>query len=79
MASKASKVFPEQAYGVDIDPMFISEATKLAADEHIANVRFELGNIDGLKYEGGTFDLSFCRLVLNFLHKSSLLWSLSSL
>jgi len=60
----ASKVFPEEACGVDIDPIFVSEANKLAADEHIANVSFALGNIDGLKYESGTFDLSFCRLVL---------------
>jgi ubiquinone/menaquinone biosynthesis C-methylase UbiE len=60
----ASKVFPEQACGVDIDPVFVSEANKLAGNEHIANVRFEIGNIDSLKYESGTFDLSFCRLVL---------------
>jgi ubiquinone/menaquinone biosynthesis C-methylase UbiE len=60
----ALKVFPEQACGIDIDPIFVTEASKLAANEHIANVRFELGNIDNLKHESGAFDLSFCRLVL---------------
>ena len=60
----ASKVFPEQACGVDIDPVFISEAKKLAANDHINNVSFDLGNIDSLAFDNGTFDLSYCRLVL---------------
>ena len=65
----ALKVFPEEAYGVDVDPLFIDEAKKSASTEGIKNIRFELGNIDDLKYENDTFDLSYCRLVL--MHVSS--------
>lgn len=65
----ALKLFPEEACGVDLDPLFIDEAKKSASREDIKNIRFELGNIDNLKYENGTFDLSFCRLVL--MHVSS--------
>ncbi len=60
----ASKVYPEKAYGVDVDPLFVDEARKTASMEGIKNVQFELGNIDSLEYEKGTFDLSYCRLVL---------------
>ncbi len=65
----ALKVFPEEACGVDVDPLFIDEAKKSASREGVKNIRFELGNIDNLKFENGTFDLSFCRLVL--MHVSS--------
>jgi ubiquinone/menaquinone biosynthesis C-methylase UbiE len=65
----ALKLFPGEGCGVDVDPLFIDEAKKSASKEGIKNVRFELGNIDNLKYENGTFDLSFCRLVL--MHVSS--------
>ncbi len=60
----AVKIFPQEACGVDVDPLFIDEAKKSASTEGIKNIRFELGNIDSLKYENETFDLSFCRLVL---------------
>lgn len=60
----ASKVFPERAYGIDVDPVFIDMAKKSAAREGVKNVHFELGNIDNLKFEKETFDLSYCRLVL---------------
>lgn len=60
----ALKVWQGNACGVDIDPLFISEAKKLALREGIENIRFELGNVDNLEYYDGTFDLSYCRLVL---------------
>jgi len=60
----ASKVLPEKAYGVDFDPVFIDEAKKSAVREGVKNIHFELGNIDNLRFEKGTFDLSYCRLVL---------------
>ena len=60
----ALKVYPEEACGVDIDPLFINEARKLTKDQNIKNIKFELGDIDNLKYENATFDLSYCRLVL---------------
>jgi len=60
----ASKVFPAEACGIDIDPLFIDNAKKTAFDEGIKNIRFELGNIDNLTYDSGFFDLTYCRLVL---------------
>lgn len=60
----ALKAHPEEAYGVDFDPLFIKEATKLAANQGIQNMKFELGNIDNLKFDDAMFDLSYCRLVL---------------
>lgn len=60
----AKKVSPGEAYGVDIDSLFIDEARKLAANEGINNIRFGLGDIDNLKFDDGIFDVSYCRLVL---------------
>jgi ubiquinone/menaquinone biosynthesis C-methylase UbiE len=60
----AAKVSPGEIYGIDIDSLFISEARKLAANEGINNVRFELGDVDDLKHDDSTFDVSYCRLVL---------------
>ena len=60
----AAKVSPGEVYGVDIDPLFISEAKKLAINEGIKNIEFELGDVNDLKQFDGTFDVSYCRLVL---------------
>lgn len=60
----AVKVSPGKAWGIDIDALFIDEARKLAADENINNISFSLGDIDNLKFDDGTFDVSYCRLVL---------------
>ncbi len=60
----ASKVFPAETFGIDIDPLFIDKAKKTALDAGTKNTRFELGNIDNLTYDDGFFDLSYCRLVL---------------
>jgi ubiquinone/menaquinone biosynthesis C-methylase UbiE len=60
----ASKVFPAEAFGIDIDPLFIDKAKKAALDEGIKNVHFELGDIDNLRYDGGFFDLAYCNVVL---------------
>jgi ubiquinone/menaquinone biosynthesis C-methylase UbiE len=60
----ALKVLPAEVCGIDIDPLFIDKAKKTALDEGIKNIRFELGNIDNLKYDNGFFDLAYCRLVL---------------
>lgn len=60
----ALRVRPEVARGMDFDPLFINEARKLAANQGIKNVEFELGDIDALKYDTDMFDVSYCRLVL---------------
>ncbi len=60
----ALRVHPEEALGVDIDPVFIEEAGRLAASQGVGNVRFERGDINHLRYGDDTFDVSYCRLVL---------------
>jgi ubiquinone/menaquinone biosynthesis C-methylase UbiE len=60
----AKKVYPETVIGMDIDPVFIEEARKTADKNGVKNIRFDLGNIDEMKYEKGSFDLAYCRLVL---------------
>jgi len=60
----ALKVSPGEVCGVDIDSLFIDEAKRLATNEGVKNVRFEFGDVNNLKYDNGTFDVSYCRLVL---------------
>jgi ubiquinone/menaquinone biosynthesis C-methylase UbiE len=60
----ASKVFPAETFGIDIDPLFVDKAKKTALDKGAKNIHFELGNIDSLTYDDGFFDMSYCRLVL---------------
>ena len=60
----AVTVSPGKVYGVDMDSLFIDEARKLAASEEIYNASFNLGDVDNLKFDDGTFDVSYCRLVL---------------
>lgn len=55
---------PAVVTAVDFDPLFLDHARSIAADEGIENVSFESGDIDNLQYKDGTFDLSYCRLVL---------------
>lgn len=63
----ASRVFPEEVVGLDMDPVFIEEARELAESEGIENVRFDIGNINDMKYDDGSFDLSYCRFTLMHL------------
>lgn len=60
----AVKVSPGEVFGVDIDSLFVNEARKLAANEGLRNVRYDLGDVNDLKYDDGAFDVSYCRLVL---------------
>jgi SAM-dependent methyltransferase len=60
----AAKVSPGEAFGVDIDSLFVNEARKLAANEGVGNVRYDLGDVNDLKYGDDAFDVSYCRLVL---------------
>lgn len=64
----ARRVFPEEVVGLDMDPLFIEEARRLAESEGIENVRFDIGNIEDLEYDDGSFDLSYCRFVLMHLN-----------
>ena len=60
----AEAVYPETVLGVDIDPVFIEEARETALSKGVENIRFDVGNIDDMPYETGSFDLAYCRLVL---------------
>jgi ubiquinone/menaquinone biosynthesis C-methylase UbiE len=60
----AKAVYPETIVGMDIDPVFIEEARKMATSKAVENIRFELGNIDAMDYEDGAFDLTYSRFVL---------------
>jgi ubiquinone/menaquinone biosynthesis C-methylase UbiE len=60
----ATKISPAEAQGIDIDPLFIDEARKLAAKEGINNIKFTVGDADNLEFDGGVFDVSYCRLLL---------------
>ncbi len=63
----ALKVNPGEVLGIDIDPFYIDEATRLASVEGQKNVRFELGDLNkSLRFEDGAFDLCYSRLVLMF-------------
>ncbi len=64
----ARRVFPGEVVGLDIDPLFIEEAKRHAEKEGIDNIRFEIGNIEDLNYDDGSFDLSYCRFVLMHLN-----------
>ncbi len=63
----ASRVFPEEVVGLDMDPVFIKEARKEAESEGIENIRFDIGNINDMNYDDGSFDLSYCRFTLMHL------------
>ena len=60
----AKKVSQGEVHGIDMDPLFIQEAKKLAAKEGASNIKFSLGNADDLEFQDGFFDLSYSRLVL---------------
>lgn len=60
----AMRVFPEEVFGVDIDPVFVKAARKLAVKDGVKNVEFEQRNIDRLRFQDDSFNLSYCRLVL---------------
>jgi ubiquinone/menaquinone biosynthesis C-methylase UbiE len=60
----ALRVKPGQVFGVDIDPLFIKHAKQFAQNKSIKNIRFEVGNIDDLRFKDALFDLTYCSLVL---------------
>jgi len=60
----AKIVYPAEVHGVDIDEVFIEEAKRMACEEGIENVKFEVGDVNNLDYPDGLFDITYCRLVL---------------
>jgi ubiquinone/menaquinone biosynthesis C-methylase UbiE len=58
-------VSPARVAAVDIEPVFIEEARRLATTEHrISNIDFEVGDVEDLHFPNETFDISRLGLVL---------------
>ncbi len=60
----AKIISPGLVYGIDFNSHYIDSAKKFAENEGITNIRYELGNVEQMKYEDGFFDISYCRLLL---------------
>ena len=73
----ARRVSPGEVVGMDIDLLFLENAKKLAENEGLKNIRFELGNIDDLSYDDEDFHGTYCRLVL--MHVNEPVHSVSEL
>src|SRR5579872_185536 len=67
----AKVVLPAKITAVDIEPIFIEEARRLASEEGIGNIEFEVANLENLRFADGTFDISWMCLVLPYLKDAS--------
>ncbi|MEZ4731584.1 MAG: methyltransferase domain-containing protein [Caldilineaceae bacterium] len=63
----ARVVAPGAVVGIDIDPGEIERAKQLAAEQGIANVQFETGNVYELPFADGSFDAAFSNALLDHL------------
>lgn len=63
----ARVVAPGAVVGVDIDPGEVERSRQLAAEQGVANVRFETGNVYELPFADGTFDAGFSNALLDHL------------
>src|SRR5687768_14024627 len=52
----AAAVAPGEVVGIDLDPGSIDVARQQAAEQRMANVRFEVANIYVLPFPAGSFD-----------------------
>ena len=60
----ARAVAPGEAVGVDIAPGQVEHASALAAEQGVANARFESGRAEALPFPDGSFDAAFEHTVL---------------
>ena len=51
-----------EAVGLDLTPAMLDQARGLAAEQGVANVRFEHGQAESLPYANDSFDLVTCRV-----------------
>ncbi len=63
----AEVVAPGRAVGIDIEPSMIAQATTLAKNQGVNNLRFEVADITDLPYPGDSFDRVFSCAVLEHL------------
>jgi ubiquinone/menaquinone biosynthesis C-methylase UbiE len=57
-------VSPGIVIAIDINNSLIDRAQKLAVEEGVDNIRFELGDVTNLGFANDSFDASYCRIVL---------------
>lgn len=60
----AAAVAPGEVIGIDLDAGNINIARQLAAEQHIANVRFKVANLYDLPFADSSFDVVFSHAVL---------------
>jgi SAM-dependent methyltransferase len=63
----AEAIMPGQAVGIEIDPGQVEKAEIFAAEQGVANVRFEVGNAYSLSFSNDSFDAVFIHGVLDHL------------
>lgn len=56
-----------EVVGIDADPAALDYARRLAAEHSITNVRFEVGDVYALPYDGASFDAVFSHALLQHL------------
>lgn len=66
-ADFARLVAPGQVLGIDRAPDVVAAATALAADQHLANLSFDTGDIYALDFPEDTFDVVHAHQVLQHL------------
>lgn len=54
-----------EAVGVDATDRFVEQARSLATKRGIANVSFELGDVERLRYADGSFDIATCKFAFH--------------
>jgi SAM-dependent methyltransferase len=63
----AALVAPGEVLGVDLSTEAVNDARALARESGLNNLRFEVGNIDGLQLGEASFDVAHFSLVLGYL------------
>jgi len=66
-ADFARLVAPGEVLGLDRSPEVVAAATALAAEQHLANLSFDTGDIYDLDFPDGTFDVVHAHQVLQHL------------
>ena len=65
----AEAVAPGEVVGIDVQPRMVEQASTLAAERGLTNVRFELANLYELPFPDASFDAVFCNQVFQYLRE----------
>ena len=60
----AAAVAPGEVVGLELSPAMVEQARALAAERGVANVRFEVGDVQALPFPDASFDAAFESAVL---------------